>query len=143
MNAPLRYEHLYARMAEIRAHIARINRYVSLSDEEFFSDERNLYTVEHLLLMCIESAASICTHIMARMADAAPSSYADCFLSLNELGVIDGEIAGNLIQAARFRNLLIHQYWSVEEQRILQIAREHTEDFEIFVKQVGEWLEQQ
>ncbi len=142
MSVPLRTEHLQERIREIRAYVERIQRYTALSDEAFFADERNLYTVELLLLRCIEAAASICSHIMARIAQSAPSSYVDCFEGLREAGVIDDEVAAQLMRAARFRNMLVHHYWNVDERQVLQIARRHAEDFIRFTDQIVHWQRQ-
>ncbi len=43
-------ERLKARRREIREALDRIRRYTALPDAEFWADERNLYTVMHLLL---------------------------------------------------------------------------------------------
>ena len=142
MSPALRKEHVQNRIREIRANVERIRRYASLPDEAFFADERNLYTVQHLLLMCVEAAASICTHIMARLAHAAPSTYAECFMALSDQGVIVRDLAQRLVRAVRFRNLLVHQYWNVDSQQVLKIAREHVDDFTAFVRQIGRWLEE-
>ncbi len=139
-SPPLRWEHIQARVAEIQASVARIREYTALSDDAFFADERNFYSVVFLLLRTIEAAASICTHILARMAKSAPSSYSDCFLSLADLGVIEPELAQRLVRAARLRNLLIHQYWDTDEQRVLELARNNIEDFVEFVRQVNAWV---
>lgn len=48
------------RAREIRENIQKIQKYAALPDDEFFADERNLYTVEHLLLVAIEAAATLC-----------------------------------------------------------------------------------
>jgi len=111
------------RAREIRESITKVRRYVAQSDEKFFADERNLYTVMHLLLIAIEAIAAICNHILARTARRAPSSYADCFEGLEHLGILDRNLTGRLVRMARFRNLLIHRYWGIDPQRVLLYTR--------------------
>ncbi len=136
VNIPL----LRERAREIREQVDKIRRYASLPDEEFLADERNLYTVLHLMLISIEATAAICNHLLAKLARKAPESYAECFEHLAEMGIISGELASRLVQMSRFRNLLVHRYWTVEPQRVLQIARTNLGDFEEFLRQVGGWL---
>lgn len=136
VNIPL----LRDRAREIREQVDKIRRYASLPDEEFLADERNLYTVLHLMLISIEATAAICNHLLAKLARKAPESYAECFEHLAEMGIISGELASRLVQMSRFRNLLVHRYWTVEPQRVLQIARTNLGDFEEFLRQVGGWL---
>ena len=71
-----------------------MRQYAAQSDEEFFADERNLYTVLHLLLIAIEAIAAVCSHILAKTAHKAPSSYSDCFEGLENLGMYHLNIVG-------------------------------------------------
>jgi Uncharacterized conserved protein, COG2445 len=59
--------------------------------------------------------------------------YAECFEKLAAQGVIDSALAERLKAMARFRNLLLHRYWEVDDQRVLTIARNDLSDLEQFV----------
>jgi len=136
-------EQVKARAQEIRASLDKIQRYATLPDDQFWADERNLYTVMHLLLIAIEATAALCTHILARLARRVPASYAGCFEELRGLDILDDQMAGRLVQMARFRNLLVHRYWQVDQTRVLRYARESRDDFEAFLTAVGQLLEQE
>ena len=129
-------ERVKERAREIRESLEKIRGYAALPDAEFFADERNLYTVEHLLLIAIEATASLCTHILAKTARKAPSSHAECFEGLRDLGMVDDELASRLVKMVRFRNLLVHRYWEVDPVRVLSYAREDLGDFEAFLAAV-------
>jgi uncharacterized protein YutE (UPF0331/DUF86 family) len=131
------------RAREIRESTDKVRQYATQPDEAFFSDERNLYTVMHLLLLAIEAMAAICNHILAKTAHKAPGGYTDCFIGLETLDVLDHSLVQRLVQAARFRNLLVHRYWQVDPQRVLAYARQNLGDFETFLEQVGQWLGQE
>lgn len=131
------------RAREIRESLNKIRAYATQSDTDFFADERNLYTVMHLLLISIEAVASICNHLLAKTASKAPASYGECFEGLRELGILDETLTDRLIQMVRFRNILVHRYWQVEPERVLRYARENLEDFEDFLKGVGKFVGQQ
>jgi len=136
-------EQVKARAQEIHASLDKVRRYAALSDAEFWADERNLYTVMHLLLIAIEATAALCTHILARRARRAPASYAGCFEELRGLDILDDQVAGRLVQMARFRNLLVHRYWQVDPTQVLRYARENLGDFEAFLTTVRQLLEQE
>jgi len=133
----LNTELIKMRASEIRENMDKIRRYASLPDAEFWADERNIYTIMHLLLMSIEATAALCSHILARLARRAPASYAECFAGLQELDVIDEDLTARLVRMARFRNLLVHRYWEMDRERILGYARENLEDFETFLTAIG------
>lgn len=112
-----------------------------MPDAEFFADERNLLAVLHLLLITIEATGRICTHLLAREAARSPASFAECMQGLGELGVIDAALSTRLVQMARFRNLLVHQYWQVDPTRVLTYARENLGDFEAYLMAVEQYIQ--
>jgi uncharacterized protein YutE (UPF0331/DUF86 family) len=122
-------ERIKERAREIRESLEKIRQYIALPDAEFFADERNLYTVMHLLLIAIEATASLCTHILAKTARKSPASHAECFDGLRDLGIVNDELASHLVKMVHFRNLLVHRYWEVDPVKVLGYAREGLGDF--------------
>ncbi|MDW8290367.1 MAG: DUF86 domain-containing protein [Armatimonadota bacterium] len=131
---------LQARATSLRQNLERISRLASLPDEQFWSNELHVDSVKLHLIQAMEDAASICTHLIARLGGTAPSAYAECFASLHQRGVIDEALARRLQMMARFRNLLVHRYWQVDDQQVLRIAREDVGDLLEFLRQVGAYL---
>lgn len=131
------------RAREIRENLEKARRYASLADDDFFADERNLYTLMHLLLIMIEATAALCNHILARTARRAPVSYAECFAGLRAVYNVDDELVARLIQMARFRNLLVHRYWEFDPKQVLRFARESLGDFEAYLRVIGEIVGQE
>ena len=140
MSQKINVEMIRSRAREIREGLDKIRIYTSQTDDDFFADERNLYTVMHLLLMCIEAVAGICNHLLAKLAHRAPASYSECFEGLQELDILDDALVNRLIQMARFRNILVHRYWQIEPDLILRYARENLEDFELFLQHIGRFV---
>ncbi|MFN2114215.1 MAG: type VII toxin-antitoxin system HepT family RNase toxin [Anaerolineae bacterium] len=134
-------EMVKAKADDIRANVEKVHRYSSLPDDEFFADERNLYSVQHLLLLAIEASVSICLHLTSRLAGTAPASYSECFGALLDAGIIDEDLSQRLTSVVRFRNLLVHQYWEVDPRRVVLYARSQTRDFTDFLEAVGRLLE--
>jgi uncharacterized protein YutE (UPF0331/DUF86 family) len=128
------------RMREIRDSVTKVRHYTQLPDAEFWSDERNLHTVLHLLLIALEAMGQLCAHILARAAQKAPASFAECMEGLQELGVVDEALAGQLTRMARFRNLVVHRYWQVDPSRVLTYARENLDDFDAYLAAVEQYL---
>lgn len=133
-------ERVKERAREIRESLEKIRHYTALPDTEFFADERNLYTVMHLLLIAIEATASLCMHILAKTAHKASASYAECFEGLRDLGIVDDELASSLVRMVRFRNLLVHRYWEVDPVRVVGYARENLGDFEAFLAAIENFV---
>lgn len=133
-------EKIKKRISEISESIEKAERYASVSDGEFWGDERNILAVKHLLLESIEACGSICVHIAAKRLFNVPSSLAECFEGLQKSSIIDDELSLKLIRMARFRNILVHRYWEIDDRKILDYARNNTSDFRQFVRSVSRYL---
>lgn len=140
MSRKINVELIRSRAREIRESLDKIRTYTGQTDDDFFADERNLYTVMHLLLICVEAVAGICNHLLAKIARQAPASYSECFESLHELDILDDALVNRLIRMARFRNILVHRYWQIEPDLVLRYARENLEDFELFLQHIGRFV---
>ena len=133
-------EKLKKRISEVREHKEKIEKYSSIPDIDFWKDERNLLAIKHLLLQSIEACGSICSHILAKKFFKSPSSFPECFEILFNSGVIDKELSTKLREMARFRNILVHRYWEIEDKKILEYARNNLEDFDRFLESIIVYL---
>lgn len=124
--------------AAIRRNIARIRALTNQPDEVFWSDERNIEAIKLWLIQLVQDAADLCNHIAARLLSEPPESYPECFELLGEAHIIDTELADSLRRMARFRNLIVHRYWEVDDQRVLEIARTRLSDLEQFLTAIGQ-----
>jgi len=104
------------------------------------ADYRNTESAKYLLIVATEAAIDLCNHIVARQGGRAPQDYADCFAILADLKVIKPDLAKRLKQIARFRNLLVHLYWRVDNQRVYQIIQDDLGDLDTFRRQVSAWV---
>jgi uncharacterized protein YutE (UPF0331/DUF86 family) len=133
-------EKLKKRVGEIRANLEKIKRYSALPDEVFWQDERNILSLKHLLLETIEASGSICSHILAKKVFKPVASFGECFKSLGEAGVLSQDLATRLLRMSGFRNILVHEYWEVQDKKVLEYARRDLNDFEDFIRAIISYL---
>jgi len=69
---------------------------------------------------------------VAKRGGRAPKDYADCFVVLKELSVITEELSERLGHMARFRNLVVHLYWEVDDERVFELIKRNLGDLEEF-----------
>lgn len=134
-------EKIKQRVTEIRENIEKIKKYSSLPEKEFWKDERNILSIKHLLLESIESCGNICVHILANKIFKAPSSFAECFENLYKSNVISEDVSDKLIRMARFRNILVHRYWQINDQKVLDYAKNNLDDFNYFLRAIIKYLD--
>lgn len=128
------------RLAEIKGALLELKEIEGRGIEEFFTNSYLRYAAKYLLITAIEEAFSVCNHITTRKGRI-PHSYSECFLHLADLGVIDGELAERLVQMAKFRNMLVHIYWRIDDERVFRIISENIADLENFIEEVMAYLQ--
>ena len=98
----------------------------------FLADDDSKDIACYRLLIAIEAALSLCYHVSARALREVPEDYAGCFASLERGSLIDADLSGRLQQMARFRNLLVHVYWTVDYDRVFDILEHRLGDLRAF-----------
>lgn len=128
------------RLAEIKGAIEELKEIGNLGLKEFLSNPYIRYAAKYLLITAIEGAFSVCNHITVRKGRI-PSSYSDCFLKLAGFEIISQDLAERLVQMAKFRNMLVHLYWRIDDEKVFEIIQEDISDLEEFIRAVVEYLD--
>jgi uncharacterized protein YutE (UPF0331/DUF86 family) len=132
------------RLRELAGHLrnaVRELREIGQTPKEIFlKDSRLVNSAKYLLIVAAEAALDICNHLAARKGGRSPTDYADCIAILAEMGALDEELTQRLIRMARFRNLLVHLYWKVEDAEVYRIIREELDDFDRYLVSIGRYL---
>jgi len=121
----------------------RLNELGNLCEKDFLSDFRNTESAKYLLIKATEAAIDICNHIVAKKGGRAPKDYADCFAILKELGVIGDNLTERLARMARFRNLIVHLYWEVNDEKVFEIIKRNLTDLEEFQQVIASYVTQE
>jgi uncharacterized protein YutE (UPF0331/DUF86 family) len=120
-------------MGEINSSLRKLSGYSNLSEEEFLSDSDKVDSAKYNLIVAIEGAIDICNHIVARAGGRAPHDHADCFEVLRELEMLPSKFVERLKSMAKFRNLLFHLYWKVDDKKVFQILNKDIQDIQEYI----------
>jgi len=82
----------------------------ALSLEEYRSDRTKRAVVEREFETAIQACIDIATMVLRAEDADVPPTNAGAFRALEDLGILDGDTATGMAQAAGFRNVLAHQY---------------------------------
>lgn len=125
-----KFRALLTRIGERRERLAK---YSQRSLADYLADEEGVLASKYLLVTAIEDALAIANHIIASEGFRSPADYADAFRVLAEQDVIETALGRRLEAMARFRNLLIHVYAEVDDERVHRYLREDLADLDAFV----------
>ncbi len=106
------------RCQEIEQSLARLDRIRADGREHFLASADAKDIACYRLLVAIEAALGLCYHVSARHLRTVAEDYAGCFGALEKGGLIPAPLSLRLQQMARFRNLLVHMYWTIDYERV-------------------------
>ncbi|MEK6657328.1 MAG: DUF86 domain-containing protein [Nitrospirota bacterium] len=135
---PADKEKIAKRISEIQAAIDHLRKYTELDVKEFISNDEQVAAAKYHLLIMIEGCISICTHISTKALHKVPEGYSACFDILTNHNIIDSELGNRLQKMTGFRNLLIHQYWEIDNQKVYRFIKSDIEDVISYIKVIGQ-----
>jgi uncharacterized protein YutE (UPF0331/DUF86 family) len=135
----------------IKEHLKLLNKYYLLlidvrkkQYKDFEKDAILQGSSERFLQLSIESCLNIGNRLISleqfNKPTTTPETYADIFVQLKNIGVIDSSFCDRLVKMAKFRNRLVHLYWEIDKKKIYEIIRDNLEDFKLFEQHVVKFL---
>ena len=131
------------KITELELYLGQIGEFAAIGLEEYQGDWKTQRVVERTLQMLIETCADIANHIVSDNRMRTPTSYADTFRVLVENAVISAELFSVMEKMAKFRNVVVHQYESVDAEIVILVLRKHLGDFSMFKDAIISFLKRQ
>lgn len=128
------------KITELELYLGQVGEFAAIGLEEYQGDWKTQRVVERTLQMLIETCADIANHIVSGNRMRTPTSYADTFRVLAENAVISAELFSVMEKMAKFRNVVVHQYESVDAEIVILVLRKHLGDFSMFKDAVISFL---
>ncbi len=107
-------------IAEVRKAHAQLQDYAKASQTDLLASTEKMNSLKYLFVVGIEVCIDICQHLSARRFQEIPDSYSRCFDIQVKRGFISEGLGTRLSRLARFRNVLVHLYWKVDDHRVLE-----------------------
>lgn len=128
------------RITEIRDTVDFLKEILDKAFNELNKTE--ILSIRYSIIQLVEAAATICLHIMHTVYGFYPESYPSCFLIMHEKGWIPKNLGNKLATVSRLRNLLVHRYWEIDDERVYRETKEGLKDFLEFVEIVEERIKE-
>jgi len=98
-------------------HLAELRRY---SEPEFLADWRIHDLADRQLHLALETSLTIGEAVISGCGFRRPNTYADIPKILYQNKVIGQQLRDQLVNLARFRNVLVHDYLALDHERVYQ-----------------------
>lgn len=128
------------KLSEVENYILTLERLRIYSITELQKNREKLWSVEHGLQLTIQLVIDSGNHILAAVGEQEVEDYVDVIDKLGERGIIPSEFAQTIRGMAGFRNILIHEYATVDIKKVYHVLHNQLDDFRKFAKYIDAYL---
>ncbi len=132
---PIRIKSFFA---EIRKNSSELNQLID--HDELRAESLPLKAAKYLLIELAEAMSNTIQHILAKEKGVAVSGYIDSVVKAHQHGLISADMFQRLKPFFDFRNSLIHRYWSIDDDRLIENIKNGRDDFDRFVEEIETYL---
>jgi uncharacterized protein YutE (UPF0331/DUF86 family) len=98
------------------------------------------HAVERIITQLVDLAVSVNSHISAAVTSEAPATYRDSFSTAAKAGAISPELAAELAPSAGLRNILTHEYATIDTSLVAQAVPEVAAGYRQYITEVARFL---
>jgi uncharacterized protein YutE (UPF0331/DUF86 family) len=131
------------KLAEIEEYLAQIREFKDISVDQYCKDWKVQRIVERTLQMMIEACVDIAAHIISDRGYRIPKTYADTFKVLYEREILTEDLFKVMEKMAKFRNIIVHHYNTIEPEIVIGILKKNLEDLLLFKDAILKSLEKE
>ena len=103
------------KLTNLIQYIQELTTLSGYSFDEYLDNQLIRRAVERLLQIIVESAAEINGHLAIGAGGKPPASYYESFIMLEQMKIMDKELAQKLASTAGLRNRLVHEYDALDD----------------------------
>jgi uncharacterized protein YutE (UPF0331/DUF86 family) len=130
-----------AYISEIKTSLNTLKNYKNLDKKAFLASPVAIRDTKYCFIIAAQAAIDLCYHLTAKIIRKAPADYSNCFELLSETGYFKEETLKRMAVMAKFRNLLVHHYIKVDDERVYEKLDEIS-CFEDFINELAAAINQ-
>ncbi|MBU2571527.1 MAG: DUF86 domain-containing protein [Gammaproteobacteria bacterium] len=120
--------------------LERINSRIPSTKEAFAQDLDAQDIIVLNISRTVQLSVDLAMHIYATTQLPTPETMGEAFERLREIHVLPPEVSEKMKKAVGFRNIAGHNYDEININITYTIAKEHTQDFIEYIKQIYTYL---
>lgn len=136
----LRPEVIRERLRKLREVLRNLGEVQAVPKQDFLRSFRHYWLAERGLHLAAEAVFDIGNHILAGHFNVHPSDYEDVLNRLAEQDVISRELRERLRGLGGLRNVLVHAYLQIDEERVYEALHEELGGFDDFAAEIEAFL---
>jgi uncharacterized protein YutE (UPF0331/DUF86 family) len=136
----------------MRIDIKRLKRYLTeitrnsdelkkiLAQNTLSPDSLELKAAKYILIELAEAVSNALQHVLAKQCGVAVSGYIDTIAKGYKEGILSESLFQKLKPFFDFRNSLIHRYWIIDDEKLIENIKAGKDDFDRFVEEMERYL---
>ncbi|MCF7875979.1 DUF86 domain-containing protein [Candidatus Bipolaricaulota bacterium] len=137
--ADLDEEKILIKIDQLEGYLSELEEVLPETYEDYKTIEKRRST-ERLLQLAIEAVIDTCNLVVSGLDLGLPSEENDLFDKLAEEGIISEDTKNILYEMRGFRNILVHEYATVDNGLVFEAAQENIWDFRKFTAEIKDGL---
>ena len=129
-------ELILSKASTVKRHCKRISDKINVDVEEFVSDIDRQEIVVFNLQMAIQNCIDIAAHIVSEEGYGVPGSSNEMFYMLEENRLLENHLTEKMVKAIGLRNLIVHEYGTIDLKKIYHLAGKDLADLADFIKTI-------
>lgn len=129
-------ERIQSILSELDSYLEELEEAAPESFQKYLKSSMNRRVCERLLQISLECVIDISMLLVKGLRLGPPSDEEDALAKLEMKGIISKQLSVKLKEMKGARNVLVHGYARVDNEKIFDILENHLDDFEKFKKAV-------
>lgn len=127
-------------ISNIKKYLSILSSYKGTSITDLLNDLTLRGAVERYLYLAVQATIDLAEAIISYKELRRPSTFSESFEILNEHNIISKEVKTNMIQMARFRNRIAHDYGDIDYNVVHDVLISRLTDIESFLEEISKKL---
>ncbi|MGQ9548635.1 MAG: type VII toxin-antitoxin system HepT family RNase toxin [Roseiflexus sp.] len=124
------------RLQRLEVNIRELQRFrQTYTREDVRRDPHLEWALRYGLLEAVQIVIDVSCHVVSRHNLGLPATYAECVDRLHRAGYLDDRLANTLSGMVGLRNILVHEYVSVDHERLYELL-DRLDDLRWFAQQI-------
>ena len=128
-------------LQRLEEYLKSLMEHEKTSKDELQDSDVLLTFVERKLQLAAQVCIDLGNHLISYFGFETPKDYKEIFQILAKEGVISKDLSSNMKRMAGFRNILVHDYLSVDIGKVAEVLNSGLRDFDDFSTAVVEFFE--
>lgn len=111
-----------------------------INKENLKQDMLRYWGIERGIQICIECVIDIANIIVSSLDIEKSDTYRETIIALSKKEVLPQKFAKEIANMVSFRNILVHDYMKVDEDIMMDILKNHLEDFIKYMNYINKWI---